>query len=57
MSLKNTIANKKRWAKVPTEERSKRMSKIATERHKNSSLVQKKKLGRFLANARKAKTI
>jgi len=34
MSNKYSLASKKRWAKIPKEERSKRMRKIALIKHK-----------------------
>lgn len=57
MSKKHVLANKKKWAKVSPEERSKRMSKVAEERYKGITPKQRKKIGKFLTNARKAKGV
>lgn len=52
MSRKHTIANKAKWAKIPKEIRSKRMSELAKIKHKNMSIEDRLKLGRELNNKR-----
>lgn len=41
-SKKHSIASKKRWAGIPKEERSKRMSKVAKARYKKNKKIIKK---------------
>lgn len=55
MSNKHSVKNRKMWANVPKEERSRRMSEIAKKRMESMTLRQKKLLARRLVNARIAK--
>lgn len=57
MSKKHSLANKKKWMRISPEERSKRMSKIATARQKALSPQERKKIGRMLTKAREAKRV
>lgn len=57
MSNKHSLANKKKWASISPEERSKRMSKIAKDRMKSLTSAQRKKIGRNLTKAREAKRV
>lgn len=55
MSNKHSVKNRKMWANIPKEERSRRMSEIAKKRMQTLSPRQRKLIGRRLVNARLAK--
>lgn len=51
--IKYSIASRNRMAKFSKEDLSKHMSALVQKRHARMSVEKKKKLGRFLATARK----
>lgn len=53
---KHSIASKNRWANVPAEERSRRMSELAKRKHAKLSPEQRKAESRRLLKAKKNKT-
>ena len=57
MSVKQSLALKKRWANVPKEERSKRASQLAKKRMDSLSPRQRKLIARKLVKAREAKRV
>lgn len=55
MSEKHSQKNRRMWANIPKEERSKRMASIAKKRMDSMTPRQRKLLARRLVNARVAK--
>lgn len=52
MSKKHIEANKKRWAKIPKEERSRRMTALVKKRHSKLTKKQRKDIGINLTQIR-----
>lgn len=52
MSEKHIQANKKRWAKIPKEERSRTMRKVVNARHSKLTKKERKEAGRRLTQSR-----
>jgi len=52
MSKKHVEANKRRWAKIPKEERSRRMREVVLARHSKLTKKQRKEIGIKLTQSR-----
>jgi len=57
MSEAHSIANKKRWSKIPKNKRSEMMSKVVLIRHEKMTDKEKKEIVKKMLNGKKNKII